>query len=51
MRISEIFLKVMKGHLGAQLIKCPTLDFGSDLDLRSVGSSPILGSQLSMELA
>ena len=35
----------------AQLVKHPTLDFSSDLDLRVLGSSPTLGSTLSVESA
>ena len=33
----------------AQLVKHPTLDFTSGLDLRVMGSSPVLGSTLGME--
>ena len=35
----------------AQLVKRPTLDFGSGQDLKVVGSSPTLGSTLSGESA
>jgi len=35
----------------AQLVKCPTLDFGSGHDLRVVRSSPMSGSTLGMEPA
>ena len=33
----------------AQLVKCPTTDFGSDHDFRVVRLSPMLGSVLGME--
>ena len=32
-----------------QLVKHPTLDLGSGLDLRVVSSSPVLGSMLGMK--
>ena len=35
----------------AQLVDHPTLDFGSGHDLRVMGSSPVLGSVLSVESA
>ena len=35
----------------AQLFECPTLDFSSGHDPRVVGSSPVLGSALSVESA
>ena len=35
----------------AQLVECPTLDFGSDHDLWVLGFSPMLGSPLSKESA
>ena len=36
-----------RGTWVAQLVKHPSLDFGSDHDLRMLGSSPALGSALS----
>ena len=33
----------------AQLVKCPTLVFGSGLDLRVLSSGPTLGSMLGVE--
>lgn len=33
----------------AQSVECLTLDFGSGLDLRVVGSSPASGSALNVE--
>ena len=35
----------------AQLVKCPTLDFGSGNDLRVLGSSPMSGTLLNRESA
>ena len=35
----------------AQLVKHPTLDLSSDLDLRVVSSSPFLGSMLGVKPA
>jgi len=37
-----------KGTCMAQLVKCPTLDFGSDHDLRVPGLSPAVDSLLSI---
>ena len=34
----------------AQLVKHPTLDLSSDIDLRVVSSSPVVGSTLGTEL-
>ena len=39
------------GHLGGPLVKHPTLEFISGHDPRVVGSSPMLGSTLSLEPA
>ena len=46
-------LKITKlwGAWVAQLVKCPTLDFGSGHDLRVMGSSLVLGSTLGLEPA
>ena len=41
--------KKEEGHQVALLVKCPTLDLSSGLDLRIVSSSPALGSMLGME--
>jgi len=38
-----------RGALVAQLVKCPTLDLSSSLDLRVVNSGPALGSLLGLE--
>ena len=38
-----------RGAWVAQLVKCPTLDLSSGLDLRVMSSSPVLGSALGME--
>ena len=40
---------IMQGAWVAQLVKCPTLDFSSGLDLRVLESSPESGSGLSVE--
>ena len=40
-----------RGTWVAQLVKHPTLDFGSGHDLRVLGSSPISGPMLSRESA
>ena len=46
------FLKIrILGHLAAQLVKHPTLDFGSGYDLRVLGLSPVVGSVLIGESA
>ena len=39
----------MSGALVAQLVKHLTLDLGSDHDHRVVGSSPVLGTTLSVD--
>jgi len=43
------YISTAKGHVVVQLVKHPTLDLSSGLDLRVVSSSPALGSTLSME--
>ena len=43
--------KVLLGAWVSQLVECLTLDFGSDHDLRVLGSSPALGSVLDGESA
>ena len=40
-----------RGAWVAQLVKRPTLDFSSGRGLKVLGSSPALGSALSVELA
>ena len=47
----QMQLKIFRGAWVDQLIEHLTLDFGSDHDLRVVGSSPSSGSALSMEPA
>lgn len=42
-------VEVGVGAWVAQLVKRPTLDFSSGLDLKVMSSSPALGSILSME--
>ena len=42
---------IARGTYVAQSVDCPTLDFGSGHDPRVVGSSPKLGSGLSVEPA
>lgn len=39
------------GCLGAQSVKCPTVDFGSGPDLRVISWSPVWDSILSAESA
>ena len=40
----------MEGTWVAQSVECMTLDLGSGHDLRVVGSSPVSGSTLSMDV-
>ena len=42
-------IHVLKGAWVAQLVKHPTLDFGSGCDLRVMGSSSGSGSMLGVE--
>lgn len=45
--ISQYILKQKRrGAWVAQLVKCLTLDLGSSLDLKIMGSSPTLGSMM-----
>ena len=44
-------IKHSLGHLSGSVVKCLTLDLSSGLDLEVVGSSPMLGSMLSVEPA
>ena len=37
------------GACVTQSVECPSLDFGSSRDPRVMGSSPVLGSMLSVE--
>ena len=45
-----LFIK-LRGAWVAQLVEHLTLDFGSGHDLRVMGSSPVLGSVLSVQTA
>ena len=37
------------GYLGCQSVECLTFDLSSDLDLRVVSSSPVLGSMMGVK--
>ena len=41
--------KILRGAWVAQLVECPTPDFGSGHDLRVMGSSSTSGSMKGME--
>ena len=47
----SLLQKIYWGTWVAQSVKHPTLDFSSDLDLRVVRLSPVLGSTLDMKPA